>query len=163
MDETTETRWLDEDEHRTWLTLMSLMLQLGPALDARMRCHAGISHFEYTVMAGLSEAPDRTLRMSDIAAFSDGSLSRLSMVVGRLEKKGWVHRRPDPTDGRYTLAILTDAGFEKVVATAPAHVNDVRRMVFDPLTKGQVKQLDVIGRRLLSGIAAASDRRAQSA
>jgi DNA-binding MarR family transcriptional regulator len=97
--------------------------------------------------------------MSDIAAFADGSLSRLSQVVTRLEKKGWVRRSPDPTDGRYTLATLTDAGLDTVVATAPGHVREVRRVVFDPLTKRQVQQLTDIGQRILSVIAPDHQRR----
>jgi MarR family protein len=78
------------------------------ALDAQLRCDAGISHFEYQVLALLSEAPGRTLRMSELATMAEGSLPRLSQVVARMEQRGWVRRTPDPADGRYTLAILTD-------------------------------------------------------
>lgn len=152
-DDTTEPPWLDEEEREAWLTLASLLIKLGSTLDAQLRKDAGISHFDYSVMAGgLSEAPGRTRRMSELAALADGSLSRLSQVVSRLEKKGFVCRSPDPTDGRYTLATLTDAGWDKVVATAPGHVREVRRTVFDPLTKTQVKQLISIGQRLLNEI-----------
>lgn len=149
MEDSSGPRWLNDEERQAWLTLGSLLFQLGPALDAQLRRDAGISHFEYTVMSVLSEAADRTRRMSELAALADGSLSRLSQVVARLEKKGWVRRSPDPTDGRYTLATLTDAGWEKVVETAPGHVGEVRRVVFDPLTKTQVQQLTSIGQRIL--------------
>jgi DNA-binding MarR family transcriptional regulator len=111
-----------------------------------------LSHFEYMVLAGLSEVPGRTLRMSVLAMLAEGSLPRLSQVVGRLEKRGWVRRAPDPFDGRYTLAILTDEGWAKVVATAPGHVAEVRRLVFDPLTKAQSRQLRDIGRRIMRAI-----------
>ncbi|MFN2555392.1 MAG: MarR family winged helix-turn-helix transcriptional regulator [Nitriliruptorales bacterium] len=151
-EEPREPRWLGPDERRAWLALASVVMRLGPALDAQLRRDAGISHFEYTVMAALSEAPDRTMRMSELAALAEGSLSRLSQVVTRLEKRGWVRRAPDPADGRYTLAILTDAGWDKVVATAPGHVNEVRRIVFDPLTKTQPQQLNNIARRILRAI-----------
>jgi DNA-binding MarR family transcriptional regulator len=147
-----EPRWLQADELKAWLTLVSVTMRLLPALDAQLRRDAGISHFEYTVMAALSEAPERTLRMSELAALAEGSLSRLSQVVARLEKQEWVRRTSDPTDGRYTLAILTDAGWDKVVATAPGHVNEVRRLVFDPLTPSQTRQLTTIGRRILAAI-----------
>jgi len=147
-----EPRWLNDEERRAWLTLGSLMVQLGPALDAQLKRDAGISRFEYTVLSVLSEAEGRTRRMSEIAALADGSLSRLSQVVSRLEKQGWVRRSPDPTDGRYTLATLTDAGWDKVVATAPLHVEEVRRAVFDPLTKAQVQQLTSIGQRILRAV-----------
>ena len=153
-----EPRWLNDEERRAWLTLGSLLVQLGPALDAQLRRDAGMTHFEYTVMSVLSEAADRTRRMSELAALADGSLSRLSQVVARLEKKGWVHRSPDPTDGRYTLATLTDAGWQKVVETAPVHVEEVRRVVFDPLTRTQVHQLTNIGQRILR-VVVPDDRR----
>ena len=149
VEERSETRWLNDEERQAWLTLGSLVVQLGPALDAQLRRDAGISHFEYNVLAVLSEAADRTRRMSELAALTDGSLSRLSQVVARLERKGWVRRSPDPSDGRYTLATLTDTGWRKVVDTAPGHVGEVRRVVFDPLTKTQVQQLTTIGQRIL--------------
>ena len=149
MEDFSEPRWLNDEERQAWLTLGSLVMQLSPALDAQLRRDAGITHFEYNVLAVLSEAADRTRRMSELAALADGSLSRLSQVVARLEKKGWVRRSPDPADGRYTLATLTEAGWEKVVETAPGHVEEVRRAVFDPLTKAQVQQLTTIGQRIL--------------
>jgi len=147
-----EPRWLDPQERQAWLALVSVLVRLGPALDAQLRRDAGISHFEYTVLASLSEAPGRTLRMSALAALAEGSLSRLSQVVARLEKQGWLRRAPDPVDGRYTLAILTDAGWDKVVATAPGHVTEVRRLVLDPLTAAQARQLAAIGRRIVRAI-----------
>jgi DNA-binding MarR family transcriptional regulator len=147
-----EPRWLDADERQTWLSLTALLIRLPSALDAQLRRDAGISHFEYQVLAGLSEAPDRTLRMSYLALLAEGSLSRLSQVVGRLEKHGWVRRTPDPADGRYTLATLTEHGWAKVVETAPGHVEAVRGLVFDPLTKAQSRQLRDIGRRIMRAI-----------
>lgn len=104
------------------------------------------------MLAVLSEVPDRTLRMSELAGLAEGSLSRLSQAVSRLEAKGWVRRTPDPEDGRYTLAILTGDGVDKVVSAAPGHVDEVRRVVFDPLTKAQVRQLAAIGQRILTAI-----------
>ncbi|MEU8247850.1 MarR family winged helix-turn-helix transcriptional regulator [Nonomuraea sp. NPDC048916] len=152
MDDSQEPRWLTEEEMRTWLALVSVLIRLSTALDGQLQRDAGISHFEYQVMAGLSMSPGHTMRMSELAALSDGSLSRLSHVVKRLEKRDWVRRTPDPADGRYTLAILTEEGWEKVVATAPGHVEAVRRFVFDPLTKAQARQLCDIGRRITLAI-----------
>ncbi|WP_433790971.1 MarR family winged helix-turn-helix transcriptional regulator [Actinoplanes sp. CA-252034] len=148
--ETPEPRWLTSDEHAAWMTLMGVLMRLPAALDAQLLRDAGLSHFEYGILAGLSEAPDRTLRMSVLAVLAEGSLARLSQAVGRLEKRGWVRRAPDPTDGRYTLASLTDEGWDKIVASAPGHVDNVRTLVFDTLTKTQVRQLHQIGRRILS-------------
>jgi len=147
-----EPRWLDAEERQAWLALASLLIRLPSALDAQLERDAGISHFEYMVLAGLSEAPGRTLRMSVLAMLAQGSLPRLSQVVSRLEKRGWVRRAPDPSDGRYTLAILTDEGCSKVAMTAPGHVEAVRRLVFDPLTKAQSRQLRDIGRRIMRAI-----------
>jgi DNA-binding MarR family transcriptional regulator len=149
MGDEAEPRWLDHDEQQTWVSLVALTVRLPGALDAQLQRDAQISHFEYQVLSGLSMAPERTLRMSVLAAFAEGSLSRLSQVVGRLEKRGWVRRTPDPADGRFTLAILTDAGMAKVVATAPGHVAEVRRLVFDALTKAQLRQVRDIGRRVV--------------
>ncbi|MEV0696018.1 MarR family transcriptional regulator [Streptomyces sp. NPDC050388] len=148
-----ETRWLDEEEHEAWIALASTVVRLPAALDAQLQRDAGISHFEYQVLAGLSMEPTWTLRMSTLAEFADGSLSRLSHTAKRLEKEGWIYRTPDPEDGRFTLAVLTDAGWDKVVETAPGHVAEVRRLVFDPLTRAQQKQLREIGRRINNAIA----------
>jgi DNA-binding MarR family transcriptional regulator len=145
----TEPQWLDQTEMAAWLPLVRLMIRLPAALDAQLRRDAGISHFEYAVLARLSEARNRTLRMSTLADFTNGSLSRLSHVVARLESKGWVKRRPCPEDGRYTDALLTDKGYAKVVATAPGHVDVVRRLVIDPLTQTQLRQLSAITARIL--------------
>ena len=147
-----EPRWLTDEERRAWMALGSVLFRLPPALDAQLQRDADLSFFEYGVLAALSEAPDRTLRMSDLAFLAEGSLPRLSQVVGRMERRGWVSRKPDPTDGRYTLAILTDDGWEKVVRTAPGHVEAVRLLVFDALTKTQVGQLTSIGQRIMRAI-----------
>ena len=147
-----EPRWLDADEQQTWIALVAMTVRLPAALDAQLRRDAQLSLFEYQVLSGLSMAPDRTLRMSVLAAFAEGSLSRLSQVVARLEKRGWIRRTPDPADGRFTLASLTDTGMDKVVATAPGHVTEVRRLVFDALTGAQQRHLRTIGRRIVGGI-----------
>ena len=103
-------------------------------------------------MALLSEAPGRTLRMSELAMMAEGSLPRLSQVTARLEQPGWVRRTPDPADGRYTLATLTEQGRAKVTEAAPGHVQEVRRLVFDPLTKTQSRQLREISRRIMRAV-----------
>ncbi|MEU6789183.1 MarR family winged helix-turn-helix transcriptional regulator [Nonomuraea angiospora] len=152
MDDSRETRWLDAEEQQNWYALAYALIRLPAALDAQMQRDAGISHFEYLVLSGLSMMPGRTQRMSELAVHTASTLSRLSNVVIRLEKRGWVTRRPDPTDGRYTLATLTEDGWAKVTAAAPAHVAEVRRLVFDPLTKAQQQQMGRVSQRILKAI-----------
>ncbi|BAS09254.1 uncharacterized HTH-type transcriptional regulator YdcH [Arthrobacter sp. Hiyo4] len=152
MERAEEPRWLNSEEREVWLTLVAVIMKLPAALDAQLQQDAGISHFEYMVLAGLSEAPARTRRMSDLADFTESGLPRLSQVVSRLEKRGWVHRSTDPADGRITLATLTDEGWAKITRTAPGHVEAVRTLVFDPLTKAQSRQLGSIGKRIVGAI-----------
>ncbi|MFF5008569.1 MarR family winged helix-turn-helix transcriptional regulator [Streptomyces phaeochromogenes] len=148
-----EPRRLTDGEKEAWHALAGVLVRLPGALDAQLQRDAGVSHVEYQVMAMLSEAPERTMRMSEVAGFTGTSLSRLSHLVKRLEKSDWVRRTPDPADGRYTLAILTDAGWDKVVAAAPGHAEAVSRYVFEPLTRAQQRQLRDIGRRIWQTVA----------
>jgi DNA-binding MarR family transcriptional regulator len=141
-------RGLDAEELRCWQAFLHVTLPMDAALNAQLRRDAGIGHFEYGMMSALSKAPERTLRMSTLAEHAEGSLPRLSQVATRLEEKGWVRRSTDPTDGRFTLASLTDAGLAKVEEAAPGHVGEVRRLLFDTLTKSQVRQLTTICERI---------------
>jgi DNA-binding MarR family transcriptional regulator len=135
------TRWLDADERATWLTLSRIIVKLPSALDAQLERDADLNYFEYLVMAMLSEQETRTLRMSQLAALTNASLSRLSHVAKRLEARGFLRRDPDPDDGRFTRAVLSDAGFDKVVQSARGHVTAVRELVFDALTPLEQRQL----------------------
>ena len=141
-------RWLSPEELEAWMATIGVITRLPNLLDRQLQRDSGLTHFEYQVLAGLSQAADRTMRMSTLAEFTEGQLPRLSQVGARLEMRGWIIRRPDPTDRRSTLATLTDAGMEVLVAAAPGHVEEVRRIVFDPLTAAQVRQLHEIGRRI---------------
>ena len=145
-------RWLDEQETKTWVSLLAMMIKLPAALDAQLQRDAGLSNFEYQVLAGLSQAPGHTMRMSSLAAWSEGSLPRLSQVIGRMERRGLVRRHPDPADGRSTLATLTGDGAELLEKAAPGHVETVRRLVFDPTTKAQHGRLCDIARRIVRAI-----------
>jgi DNA-binding MarR family transcriptional regulator len=143
-----EPRWLTPSEKDAWTGLVSLVLLLPGKLEAPLQQEAGVTLFEYLTLSQMSEAPDRRLRMSELAYLANGSLSRLSNVVKRFEQRGWVERSPDPDDGRYTLAALTDAGYEVVVAAAPAHVRAVRQLVLDPLTAADQQALARIAEKL---------------
>ena len=133
--------WLDDQEISAWLRLMAVVELLPGVLDAQLRRDASLSHFDYQVLAMLSEAPERTLRMTALASLTNATLPRLSHVVGRLEGRGLVARRPCPEDRRATNASLTGEGWNKVVETAPGHVETVRHNVIDALDRRQVKQL----------------------
>jgi DNA-binding MarR family transcriptional regulator len=143
--------WLTADEQAAWRPFVALLIRLPAALDAQLQKDAGISQFEYLVLSGLSEAPDRTLRMSDLAARASSSLSRLSHVVSRLEARGWVRREPCPGDGRFINAVLTDDGWTKVTETAPGHVAAVRRLLVDALTPEEFQVLGAISERVING------------
>ncbi len=134
-------RWLSADEQRAWLAYLRATELLMAALDGQLQRDAGIPHAYYVVLAMLSQAPDRTLRMSELASVANASPSRLSHAVGKLEARGWVVRRPAPGDGRGTLAGLTEAGYAFLVDQAPGHVEQVRRSLFDALTPTQVGEL----------------------
>ena len=148
-----DTPWLSADELRAWMALSAMTETLPAALDAQLKRDAGIGVFDYYVLAALSEAPGRTLGMTRLSLMSQGSPSRLSHAVGRLEKQGWVVRRPSPDDGRHTDAHLTAAGMRKVRATAPAHVREARRLVIDLLTPAQIAQLATIARIVVESTA----------
>ena len=145
-----ETRWLDAEERAAWLRLVAVVELLPGVLDAQLRRDAGLSHFDYFVLAMLSEAPDRSLRMTALAHRTNATLPRLSHVVQRLESRGLVERFPCPEDRRATNARLTDAGWDAVVAAAPGHVDTVRAHVLDPLSRAQLRQLAAIGDALLT-------------
>jgi DNA-binding MarR family transcriptional regulator len=143
---------LTRDELDTWAALATVLEWLPAALDAQLQRDAQLTHFEYGVLYALADAPDRTLRMSVLSGFANSSLSRLSRAATRLESKGWMRRRPDPADGRFTLAILTDLGQQKVDEAAPGHAELVRGLVFDRLTSAQQRQLREISRRITGAI-----------
>lgn len=149
---TDDTRWLSARELQAWMRLEAVAELLPAALDHQLQRDADLSHYDYLVLAKLSEAPDRTLRMSGLAASTNATLPRLSHVAARLEARGFLTRTRDEEDRRATLATLTEEGWRKVVATAPSHVGEVRRLVVDRLTPEQVEQLDAIALAVLGAL-----------
>lgn len=158
-----EPKWLNEDEMTAWLRLIALAEVLPARLDTESRRDAGLTHFEYQVLAMLSEAPERTLRMSWLARRTSATLPRLSHVVKRLEDRGLVARTRSETDARVTDAVLTDAGWEQIVEAAPGHVTFVRERIIDQLTPEQVDQLRVISEAILSSLDPEGDLRMRAA
>lgn len=145
---------LTGDDLETWAALATVLEWLPPALDHQLHRAAGLTHFEYGILYALSSAPERTLRMSVLAGYANSSLSRLSRAVSRLEAKHWLERTPDPADGRYTLAILTELGQRTVVEATPGHASTVHRLVLDQLTQSEARQLREISRRIAQAIRA---------
>jgi DNA-binding MarR family transcriptional regulator len=137
----TPSPWLDAEQQELWQDLLTVVIALPAALDRQLQRDAGISNFEYGVLARLSMADQATMRFSELARDCNSALPRLSKLMDRFEAREWIVRRVDPGDGRYTLATLTDSGRQKVVDSAPGHVAQVRRLVFDPLSAAQRRQL----------------------
>lgn len=150
--DTSGPQWLSPDELVAWVRLIALMELIPGVLDSQLRRDAGLTNFEYYVLAMLSEAPDRTLRMTALAAQTNATLSRLSHVVRRLEGRGLVERFPCPDDARATNARLTADGWHAVVHAAPGHVANVRRHVIDALTPEQLSQLTGIADAVLQRV-----------
>jgi DNA-binding MarR family transcriptional regulator len=133
--------WLDDEQQRTWRAWLAVTELLPRTLDAQLQRDAGLTHAAYVVLAMLSEAPDRSRRMSDLARTANQSQSRLSHTVARLEERGWVRRERVTEDRRGNLAVLTDAGWDVVQRVAPGHVAAVREAMFAPLTAAQTAAL----------------------
>lgn len=146
----TEPRWLNPDERRAWLALLSINTLLPATLDNQLHAAGKVSLFDYNVMAMLSEAEGRFLPMSALASRTSASLSRLSHVVTKLEKRGWVERRPHPGDARVTTAHLTEDGFARLVELAPGHVESVRCKFLDALSEQDVADLARIGEKIVA-------------
>lgn len=155
--------WLDDEQQRTWRAWLTVSELLPRVLDAQLQRDAGISHAAYVVLAMLSESPDRSRRMSDLARRANQSQSRLSHTVARLEDRGWVRRERSSEDGRGNVAVLTEAGWEVVRSVAPGHVEAVRSAVFDPLEPAQQEALGAALRRILDRLDPESVLRAEPA
>jgi DNA-binding MarR family transcriptional regulator len=139
-----DTRWLDAGEQQAWRAFIEASRLLLDQLDRELQRDSGIPHAYYEILVRLSEQPDRSLRMSELAERSQSSRSRVSHAVARLEEKGWVRREAIAHDKRGALAVLTDRGFAALAAAAPGHVEGVRTHLLDQLTRDQVAQLRTI-------------------
>ena len=146
------TRWLNDDELASWLPLAGVMLKLGPALDSQLQRDFDLTHFDYLCLAMLSEESDWTLSMSTLAASTNASLSRLSHVITKLERRGWVSRCPSEVSRRVTNVRMTDEGYALLVAAAPSHVETVRSLVYDGLSDADVANLHKLMAHVLERI-----------
>lgn len=143
---------LSAENLQIWSAVATLLERLPAALDAQLQRDSGLTHFEHGILFALDSAPERTLRLSTLAGYANSTLSRLSRAISRLETKGLVRREVDPTDGRFTLGVLTNDGHEMVVASTPGHHALVQRLIFDAITASQARQLGEASRRISSAI-----------
>jgi DNA-binding MarR family transcriptional regulator len=141
--------WLTDEEQRAWRSYVAASRLLFDQLDRELQRDAGMTHADYEVLVRLSEAPERSLRMSELAERTASSRSRLSHAVAGLEGEGWVRRQRCPTDGRGTVAVLTDKGAAALAAAAPGHVRGVRHHLFDQLGSTQQRALRTISDAVL--------------
>lgn len=139
-----DVRWLDEDEQRTWRAFLEVNRLLMAELDRQLSQDAGLSLADYEILVRLGDAPERRLRMSELADATLFSRSRLSHAISRLEGLGWVQRTACPEDKRGLFAELTDAGWATLRRAAPGHVRAVRAHLFDQLTPVQARHLGEI-------------------
>ncbi|NMO56894.1 MarR family transcriptional regulator [Actinoplanes sp. TBRC 11911] len=144
-----EPNWLEEDELTTWHHVVQLFMLLPTALDRQLRDEAGIPHAYYMIMAILSEQPDRSMRMTELAKNTGTTTSRLSHAAATLEERGWLRREACASDKRGQTARLTDEGMAAVAAAAPGHVAEVRRLLFDHLSPDENEQLRAILAKVL--------------
>ena len=144
-------RWLTDEEQCAWRAFIEASSRLFDQLERQLQREAGLSHGDYEVLVRLSEAPERRMRMSELADQALVSRSRLSHAVRRLESQGLLRREACATDRRGMFAVLTDEGFARIEAVAPGHVEEVRRLMFDHLSADQVQALEEISRRILDG------------
>lgn len=149
------TKWLNPVEQRAWRAIVALMTRLPSALDTQLQRESGVTHFEYWVLTLLSEEPGHRLQMSDLASKANSSLSRLSHVVSKLERLGWAERSTR-AGKRGVQAVLTDAGYQKVVAAAPGYLDAVRHLVFDGLSADESAHLaelsEILAKRLTEAL-----------
>jgi DNA-binding MarR family transcriptional regulator len=146
-----QTRWLSDDEQAAWRGYLAVLRHVTTSIDRQLHEEAGLPHGYYQILAMLSEAEGRTLRMSQLAEVTMTSQSRISHAVKALEERGWVRRAPCAEDRRGQIATLTDEGMAALVEMAPGHVAAVRRLIFDKLAPAQVAALKDIADTITGG------------
>ena len=145
-----EVPWLDAGQLEDRKALVAMLMTLPAALDGQLRRDSELNIFEYQVLAALSGAPARTIAMSELALLSQGSLSRLSHAVTRLERDGAVERRVCSSAGRRIEVRLTEVGWQAIQRAAPGHVREARRLVVDALTAEQLHHLGEAARAVVA-------------
>ena len=148
------SRWLTEEEQRAWRGLLRMTSQLNARANRLLQDEYGISLADYEVLVALSEAPEGRLRVFEVADALAWEQSRVSHQLARMQRRGLITREGCATDARGAFALLTAGGRAAIERAAPAHVEQVRQLVFDELSHEQVSALTEITTRVLDRLAA---------
>jgi DNA-binding MarR family transcriptional regulator len=127
----TDTPWLTEEQQRIWRALLGGVTVLMDQLDRDLRTQHDLSMGEYEILVRLSEAPNRSIRMAELAAAVAHSRSRVTHTISRLERDGIVRRDQCSEDGRGVSAVLTDHGFSVLEQAAHTHVRGVHEYLIE--------------------------------
>jgi DNA-binding MarR family transcriptional regulator len=145
-------RWLIADEQRAWRAYMRATTMLTVRLNRQLQADSGLSLPEYEVLVQLSEAPDGRLRPFQLGLALDWEQSRLSHMLARMTRRGFVARRDCPGDRRGAVVVLTRAGRAAIESAAPGHAAAVRRLVFDRLDRTQTAAFGQAFEAILAGL-----------
>jgi DNA-binding MarR family transcriptional regulator len=143
------TRWLDENEQRTWRAYLRMQARLTAELNRQLQADNGLSLADYDVLVQLTDAPDGRLRPFELQRALDWEQSRLSHHLSRMQRRALIAREDCDDDGRGAYVVLTGTGRQAITAAAPGHVDAVRRLFFDALGPDQVATLDDIATGVL--------------
>ena len=155
MNKPTAPRPLTSSEEQLWRALARLMVVLPRAIDEDLMARTGLSLTSYIALSQLSEAPDRRLRMSELAERAALSPSRITRVVNSLEADGFVRRCVSPDDHRASFAVLTAAGMRRLAAAWPAHLESVRTLAMDHIECSEIPPLRGVIERIIAAVALA--------
>ena len=147
-DQAVSTPWLNESEQAAWRGWLDMYRLLLPAFDRQLQSESRASFTDFEVLVHLSEAPDRRLRMSELADHTLSTRSAITRTVDRLVDREWVRRRRSPEDQRGYFAELTDLGSDVLTEIAPGHVATVRSILIDLLTENELAALKCIGEKV---------------
>ncbi|WP_106396398.1 MarR family winged helix-turn-helix transcriptional regulator [Actinocorallia populi] len=145
-----DTRWLNDDEQRSWRAYLRLQGALGAELNRRLQASSGLSLADYDVLVHLTDAPDGRLRPYELQHELHWEQSRLSHHLSRMQKRGLVRREECDEDGRGAYVLLTEAGRRAITEAAPDHVETVRRLFIDALSPEQITALEELATRVLA-------------
>lgn len=147
-----KTPWLNPTEDQTWRTFRRMMTLLPPRIDQDLQADGGLSGPDYEVLSNLSEQPNQTYRLKDLAARLSWSRSRLSHQLTRMQARGLLVKSDDTEDKRGSFATLTPFGLKTITQAAPGHVMSVRNNLIDLLSEEELHLLADIAQRIVTNL-----------